>query len=231
MAPTKRLIVAAVFLILTAALILIVKYVPLGGQAEESATESVPPLLFPDAADKKVVSIQVTDHETGGVFSAQLEDDVWTITQAKEGSDTGLGVNEGTIINQTYFLPLLRPSRVLDQIESLAPFGLDTAQYTVQFTLDDGSQYSFEVGSKNPDGSSYYVRLPGDPNVYLIGVYNLETLLGFVDEPPYVQPTPDLTATWLAEVVTPAPEPTATPTPAPTATPTEEAAPEVSATP
>jgi hypothetical protein len=231
MAPTKRLIVAAVFLILAAALILIVKYVPLRGEAEETATADVLDQLFPEAVNKQVVSVQVTDNETGEVFSAQLEDDVWTITQAKEGTDTGLGVNQGSITNQTYFLPLLRPTRVLDQIESLAPFGLDSAQYTVQFTLDDGSQYSFDVGVKNPDGSSYYVRLPGDPNVYLIAVYNLETLLGFVEEPPYIQPTPDMTATWLSEVVTPTPEPTATPTRAPTATPTEEATPEATATP
>lgn len=231
MAPTKRLIVAAVFLALAAALFLIVKFVLPGGEAEESTTAEVPDQLFPEAVDKQVVSVQVTNNETGEVFSAQLEDDVWTITQAREGADTGLGVNQGSITNQTYFLPLLRPTRVLDQIESLAPFGLDSAQYTVQFTLDDGSQYTLDIGAKNPDGSSYYVKLPGDPNVYLIAVYNLETLLGFVEEPPYVQPTPDMTATWLSEVVTPTPEATATPTLSPTATPTEEVTPEVTATP
>ncbi len=192
-----RLIAGAVLLALAAGLIVLVTQVDLRAPAEEGdeAIPTPPDALFPEDASDVVTAIRVTDNETGETFAASTEDgETWMIDEAPEGTDTTLGADQARLAGAVIALPGVRPSRILSEIEALAPYGLDRAQYTLTFRLAGGNEHTLYVGSLNPTGSGYYVRLTEDvgtaAEVYVIPAYTLDQALAFVDDPPVVRPTP-----------------------------------------
>lgn len=190
----KRLITMGILAAIAIAAFLVVQFVELGGKEEDEEAEALPEqpeVLFPAAVVDVVESLYVTSNETGEVFSAALQDDAsWTILEAVEGSDTGLGVDEERLLRAVYSLPTLTPTRVLSDIEVLATYGLINPAYTIRFTTSGGGEYTLDVGSPNPGETAYYVRLPGDSStVYLISKFSLDPIIEFVEQPPYLQPT------------------------------------------
>ena len=83
----------------------------------------------------------------------------------------------------------------MNDVERLSDFGLEDVLYTVRFETNIGSSHTLYIGSKNPGGDAYYVQIPNDSQIYLISSFNLEDLLTFPENPPYIQPTPDPEAT------------------------------------
>jgi hypothetical protein len=193
----KRLIAIGALAVLAIGLFLVARFVKFDKDEEEDAiveVEQVEP-LFPDEFGN-VTAVQVTDNQTGQTFRANRpEGGSWEIVEAVEGSDAGLGVDEAQLSMPLYSLPGLTPTRVLNDVERLSDFGLEDVFYTISFETNIGTSHTFYVGSKNPGGDAYYVQLPNDSQVYLVSSYALEPLLGFVENPPYIQPTPDPNAT------------------------------------
>jgi hypothetical protein len=196
----KRLITLGVLAVLAAGAFLVVQFVEFGGQEEEVETadlgyEMTEP-LFPRALYDVVTSIRVTDNKTGQVFSAvrdiEAEDpNTWEILESVEGSDTGLGVDGASLSGAVASLPTLYPNRVLSEIEMMATYGLDEPGYTIHFETSGGYMYTLYVGSENPEGSAYYVRLLISPNtVYLVSTFTLDIITVYTEDPPYIQPTP-----------------------------------------
>jgi len=88
-----------------------------------------------------------------------------------------------------------RPRRVLTETAaSLAPFGLDNPQFTVEVELQDGSKRSLEIGDRTPTQTFHYARRDGERAVLLIGSAMVEQLNRLVTEPPE-KPTPVPTPT------------------------------------
>ncbi len=195
-----RLTGALVIVILALALVLVAIFIVQPADNDNAAStdeaEALPGPLFPDIEFEEVVtSFRVTDNQTGATVAASVsgegEEAVWSIDEAPEGTDTGLGVDEQSIRLNVAPLTTIRPNRVLSEIESLGIYGLEESRYTIEFTTSGGRTYQMDIGSQNPGGSAYYVRVPGSTEVYLIPVYSLDSLLRYVETPPFVQPTPD----------------------------------------
>ncbi len=71
----------------------------------------------------------------------------------------------------------------------LAEFGLAQPQARVTFIMVDGTSRSLEVGSLDPTGSVYYVRLAEASAVDMVSRYSVDDLLGLIKDPPYPAPT------------------------------------------
>jgi hypothetical protein len=73
------------------------------------------------------------------------------------------------------FVAVSEPARALgaDELRSarLADFGLDPAVYTVALKGASGSDATFEFGRLNPVGVSQYVRIVGQPELYVLPRY------------------------------------------------------------
>lgn len=171
--------------------------------------------LFPDAYGGVVSSVQITDMQTGDTFAAELNVEElreqlvegldeetgtidtgtvvpeWTITEAMVEPEAGEIVDTNRLNASLTNLPNLIASRTLSDVDGLVDFGLGTdARYEVTFTTVVDGSYSFTVGNQNVGATSYYVQLPGDSNVYLVGTYTLADILDMLANPPYItEPT------------------------------------------
>jgi len=148
------------------------------------------------------------------------------------GGMGGERLDDSAVINGASGIIELRAQRAFTEGVTLAEFGLDPPTATIKLTLTNKRTEALLVGSRNPEGFSYYVQHAGDPAIYLVSRYTVDTVLGWVDKPPrQPTPTPAAIVTVVATltpptapvtttaVVTPTPTATATPTPTPTPTP------------
>jgi hypothetical protein len=83
--------------------------------------------------------------------------------------------------------PAVRQS--LEHPGDLADFGLAQPQAQVTVIMVDGTSRSLDVGSLDPTGSVYYVRLAEGGTVDMVSRYSLDDLLGLIQDPPYPAPT------------------------------------------
>jgi hypothetical protein len=199
---TSTLVIGVIAVALVAAFLILSNK-----EADNTAAEDATPPpadLFPEEAITTVTHIRVTDHSNGNVLEATLsaEGSEWVINDAPEGSDVGLGVDYATISQAVTPLTTLRPTRTLNEIESMATYGLDQAAYTIEFDTSGGGSHTLEVGDQNPGGSSYYITADGSPDVSLVSSFSIDPAVNLVKTPPYIQPT-----------ATPGPSPTPTETP------------------
>ena len=210
MNPNRRLTIALVFLALAVGLFLIVQFVDFGGSEEEpeDLLAEQPAPLFPGSEFSGVSYARIVDNESGTAFAVTLNEEefTWEVEESPppaEGEEEGeteveLVPDAPRIGSALMQLPSLRPSRVLNQVEALSVYGLgDDARYTIEFTTTEGESYTLYIGATNPAGTSYYVQIPGSEEVYLVSRFALDELIGFLEVPPFTEPTP-----------TPSPEPT-----------------------
>jgi hypothetical protein len=90
-------------------------------------------------------------------------------------------------------LSALRPTKVIfGAPEGLAAYGVDkptTAEIDIKGAANQ--QATILVGSKSPDGSSYFIRRQDGTDVLAVAVASIDTeLLGLIDSPPVPQPSP-----------------------------------------
>ena len=63
----------------------------------------------------------------------------------------------------------LTASRVLDEPETLADYGLDDPSLTITATDGDGTAYTFAIGDQNEVTQEYYLLYNGEEDkVYLV---------------------------------------------------------------
>jgi hypothetical protein len=71
-----------------------------------------------------------------------------------------------------------------------ATYGLDAPALTVTVETQAGAQQIY-VGRQTADGTAFYVRHEGDPRVYVVDHYKLESLFEWLSTPPFQgTPTP-----------------------------------------
>jgi hypothetical protein len=193
-----RLIAGLALVVLTGALIAVLLTVDFGGGEEETAaTPTAAAYLFPGVEEEEaVIGFRVTRHETGETVAASTEDgETWQIDEAPEGVDTSAGADAFRIRGSVAGLAALQPNRVLDDVGSLADYGLDEPAYTVELEMTDGQTHTLEVGDMTPTGGAYYARVAGsdEDTVVLVSSFSLEAVLSFVSVPPVLIPTPEAT--------------------------------------
>lgn len=190
-----RLIAGLVFVVLTAGLIAVLLTVDFGrAEPETAATATAAASLFPGVEGEAVIGFRVTRHETGEVVAASTEDgETWQIDEAPENVDTSLGADAFRIRGSVAGLAALQPSRVLEDVESLADYGLDEPAYTVELVMTDGQTHVLEVGDMAPTSGAYYARVVGgdEDTVVLVPAFSLEAVLSFASVPPVLIPTPE----------------------------------------
>jgi hypothetical protein len=210
----RRLIVVGVILLLFVGVVLVLRFVDLGGGEDEGSTADLadmPEPLFPDEVFSTVTFVRLVDNQTGAVFQATGSADdamAWTIDEmpeltptptpeaTAEGEETGgeaveLVPDPTRILSAAGQLASITPTRTLSQVEALSTYGLGAdPHYTIEFTTNAGNDYTLYVGEQNPAGTSYYVGLPDQPEVHLVSAFSLSSLLGFLTAPPLTVPTP-----------------------------------------
>jgi hypothetical protein len=231
----RRLIVVGVFLLLFVGVVLVLRFVDLGGGGEEEDLTvdlaDMPEPLFPDEVFATVTYVRLVDNESRAVFQATGSADdslAWVIDEKPEitptptpeaseeaegeaGEETGGEADEEAeaeispdemvpdpmrILSAAGQLASITPTRTLSQVEALSTYGLGSSpHYTIEFSTNMGNDYTLYVGEQNPAGTSYYVQLPDEPEVYLVSSYTLSPLLEFLTDPPLTAPTPTPTAT------------------------------------
>lgn len=202
MKTRSRLIAGLVFLVLAVGLVVLLTQVDLSG-GDEEPTSTFPTAvgaLFPDEQTEVATRIRIEDHQSGTAFEATSEDgETWEIAEAPPSADLTQPVNDDRISSALIALPGITPSRVLNGIEAMAPYGLETPHYIVTYDLTDGAERTLIIGEQAPTSSAYYVRLEEGSgvldSVYLIPETTLGPVIGLLSEPPVIAPTPEGTGT------------------------------------
>lgn len=87
------------------------------------------------------------------------------------------------------------PTRILTPGENLNQYGLDQPRFRVSVHLDGDESRELEIGSDAPTGNSTYVLVPGNPNVYVVNKFSVESVINLVADELLVTPTPEVEPT------------------------------------
>ena len=74
---------------------------------------------------------------------------------------------------------------IVPQIDDPAKYGLDSPQTKVTIQSKSGNSLTFHLGDPTPDGSNWYVRLVGQPQLYTVAAIWGEVVSRLALEPPY----------------------------------------------
>ncbi|MFC2006193.1 DUF4340 domain-containing protein [Chloroflexota bacterium] len=75
--------------------------------------------------------------------------------------------------------------------EKLAEFGLTEPQMEIILTKEDGDILNIKVGDYTPDGSAFYVQVPGSNDVAIVDYSWYYVVERLVREPPYASTSTD----------------------------------------
>lgn len=120
-----------------------------------TATPSAGGPLFSGVDSAQVAAYSVRDNNTGAFTQVVKAGDAWSIaaTNALDlGADPELASG-----NADNILELSAADSF--ETDALADFGLDTPDYTITLTLQDGTLYTLYIGGQNPQGNRYYATL------------------------------------------------------------------------
>jgi hypothetical protein len=196
MKTRSRLIAAAAFAVVAAGLVALIVFGDLGASEDADVTPTAgPEMLWPEDQAEVVTAFRLVDNQTGEAVEATSEDGMtWSVEELPEGAPGDLPPDDNRISMAMFELPGLLPSRVLSGIEAMAPYGLEDPRYTLSYRLTSGEERTLYIGEESPTATGIYVRLTEDINagatVYLIPPYALSPVIGFVDDPPLLYPTP-----------------------------------------
>jgi Domain of unknown function (DUF4340) len=161
--------------------------------ATATTTASQQPQIF-SFDDSKVTTFEL--HQADKSVQIQKQGDTWVI------AGSGDPANKSSFTSLIVRMSTLKATRLVgDASTDLSQYGLDSPRDSAIATLDDGTRYELDIGSKTPVQTGTYARKADAPDIYVIAdqfVTDLERLVANPVEPP-----------------TPTPAPTSTPAPAP----------------
>jgi len=141
--------------------------------------------LFPDLAMQDVTQITIRDEASATeTIIRQAEDGTWVLEGRSEAlAQTAVDTAVSNLVN-------LRAETRFSATD-LAQYGLDAPKTSLSFRAGE-QEYRLLIGRKNPAGTRYYALLGDDrETVHLVtGTSELDTLSGYVSNPPILQPTP-----------------------------------------
>jgi len=161
---------------------------------------------------------QIYSFDDSKVTALELRQADKSVKVSKQGSDWVVD-GSGDSANRTSFNSLvtrmsqLKATRGVDnQSTDLSQYGLDTPMDVVIATLDDGTIYELDFGSKTPVQTGTYAKKSDAPDVYVIADQFQTDLERLVSDPRQPTPTPPGPTAAVPGVATPLP-PLGTPTP------------------
>lgn len=135
-------------------------YVTKQEEKEEASKEENPSVFSVDVDKIKSVSFFIDKKET--VF--EKDGDSWIKQDEKE-----FPVNENTITNAVGVFPDMKADRILEDVENLNEYGLDSPQNTVTITTEDDETIVMRIGIENESTSQYYISKDEDRHtVYVV---------------------------------------------------------------
>jgi len=176
-------------LILVGALILLGAFVYFADIRTQSPPPEQPP--FMEFAVPDVMRFQVETREGQRMVAIRKSPGIgWEMKEPYQ-AEADQARLEGILAR----LSSIKPSRVLTETTaSLASFGLDPPQLTVEVKLRDGSAQSLEIGDGTPNQAARYVRRTGEQAVLLMESATANQLNLLITAPPE-RPTPVMTPT------------------------------------
>jgi uncharacterized protein DUF4340 len=175
----------------------------------EATSEVAPAYLF-TAEDGTPSSIRIESKAGQAVAVARGADNAWTLTEPIEAkADQGAAEAAASQITTM---------SILDTVPKIDPkiVGLETPEYVLTVKFTNGVERKVDIGVITPTESGYYVR-NADGKVIIVSRSAIDSLLGLLDNPPYLEtltPSPitltPLPASQTPEAGTPSSE-TATP--------------------
>jgi hypothetical protein len=142
------------------------------------------------AADGVPTSIRITAKSGEVVEVARDADNAWKVILPLE-SPAEQGSSEAAASQVTTM-------RVLESIPTidLDLVGLNDPDYTLDITFSSGQERTVKVGVVTPSESGYYVQDASGGNVLIVSRSSLDSLIGMLTNPPYLEtPIPSPIAT------------------------------------
>ena len=175
------LIVGGIFAALLAYVLLVeVKKDP---PADADATPTPSPVL--DLDTDEVQAVQLTAGDV--VVRIERAGEGWQVTAPQAGP-----ADDFAVLLALDDLTHLDGEVVLDTLPDPATYGLDPVYMSVIVETQSGASQELQLGRQTPDQSAYYARRTGDPRLYIIPLYRTQSLLSWLQQPPYPPtPTPD----------------------------------------
>lgn len=211
-------------LILVGAFAVLLLYVLLVQRPAEEAKANATPtagiittgnVLGAVTADK-VLSVRIADRAAGVsvAFGRSDPSAAWTVSEpeVRPADQISAATNAGTLTNLTY-------NTTLTPTQELSAFGVLSPTYVIDVKTADGSALKVNIGDKTPTGDAYYVAVDGAATVMIVSSFSLDPILGWVQSPPYLQPTATPTAEITSTVAAPVPITETVPAPAATPSP------------
>ena len=141
------------------------------------------PWLFKIDTDE-IIAISVTHLDASMAYA--LDGRQWLI---KDGNDTPVFNDKWAGTTLLLSGPRVRRA-VLDEIEDLALYGLESPQTQILIETRSGFPVELEMGDPTPDGDNWYVKLKGDGRLFLLPSIWGEVVSKLATDPPY-EPTPE----------------------------------------
>jgi len=136
--------------------------------------------------DSKVTTFQLM--QNGQTVQVDRQNGMWVV----DGS--GDPANQVSFTSLVTRLAQLKATRQVDNPGTdLSQYGLDAPKESAVATLDDGTKYELDVGSKTPVQTGIYVKKSDAPDVYVIPDQfqtDLERLVADPRQPPTPTPGP-----------------------------------------
>ena len=183
--------------------LLLAIYVLTEPDANQPATPR--PLLYVieglDAADITLVRVERTADSTSTLLERDAAGD-WVIAStvnyreapADDGTMQELLTDQQAAQRVAGYLTTLTRREGFSAQEGdadLEGFGLlPGPRYVVRFETRDGTSRTLDIGATNPQGNAYYVRVRGEPTIYLALKPAIDGLIGIIEAPPYLAQTP-----------------------------------------
>lgn len=153
--------------------------------ATATTTASQQPAIFA-FDDTKVTDLELRQGTTS--VRVQKQNDSWVVPA------TGAPANRSSFSSLLVRMSQLKATRGVDNPGTdLSQFGLDNPKDVAIATLNDGTTYELDMGSKTPVQTGTYAKKADDPAIYIIAdqfVTDLERLVADPNEPPTPTPRP-----------------------------------------
>jgi hypothetical protein len=174
--------------------------------ATATTTASQQPQIF-SFDDSKVTTFEL--HQADKSVEVQKQGDAWVI------AGSGDAANKSSFTSLLVRMAQLKATRaVTDAAADLSQYGLDSPKDSAIATLDDGTKYQLDIGSKTPVQTGTYAKKADAADIYVIAdqfATDLERLVANPAEPPTPTPPPPTNT----PAATPGAADSATPTPNP----------------
>lgn len=170
-------------------------------EAAQTATDTPTPAsqttgqVWPGLQADQILSVRIEDRAQDRAVAFGRADAAgsWNVTEpeAKTADQLAVASHAASVANLSY-------QDLITGTTDLAAFGVLSPTYSIELKLVDGTLRKAVIGDKTVTGSGYYLAREGEQAVLVVSSFPLDTLLGLVETPPYLEPTatpPNTTST------------------------------------